>query len=338
VATHPKEIRVGFLGRLFGKPDQTRNSASRPNSRGASVGFGGSQPLEVVGESFYQEALQKIAGLTNEHVRIPVTAILLPEVDNQYDSNAISVWVSGLKVGHLSRADAAMFRPGLLNLQRQVGAAIALPGEGRPSYGVFLNYDPAAFGLEGSAAISVRSGGTQIKVEIRTGLSNAVRDDPQDDDYDLGWQSRLPQDRLKAMAFLRQELVSESAPISRHFMHAQLEELLYEARNDFDSALDEFDAACEAHHSEMPALRLALIEQFGGVPLIEMYKQAAIRHQKTHNWQAALRWAEAGLQVYGTEALRQECVDDLARRVTDYREKLQPKVQRDRKHPTEPSS
>src|SRR5207253_8441983 len=140
------------------------------DSHGASIGFGGSQPLDVVGESFYQEALRKIVGLTNEHVRIPVTASLLPEVDNQYDRNAISVWISGLKVGHLSRADAAMFRPGLLNLQRQVGAVIALPGvvvgggEGRPSYGVFLNCNPAAFGLGDSAPISVRSSGTQIKV------------------------------------------------------------------------------------------------------------------------------------------------------------------------------
>jgi hypothetical protein len=330
---------VGFLRRLFGKQGETQDSTSRPDSHGASVSFGGSQPLEVVGESFYQEALRKIAGLTTEHVRIPVTAILLPEVDNQYDPNAISVWVSGLKVGHLSRADASMFRPGLLTLQRQVGSAIALPGvvvgggEGRPSYGVFLNCDPAAFGLGESAPISVRSSGSQIKVEIRTGLSNAVREDPEDDDYDLGWQTRVPQDRIKAISFLRRELVSESAPISRHFMHAQLEELLYEARNDFDSALDEYDAACEAHHSEMPALRLALIEQFGGVPLMELYKQAAIRHQKTHNWQAAMRWAEAGLHVYGTEALRQECVDDLARRANDYRDKLKPKdPKQERKH------
>jgi hypothetical protein len=336
---------MGFVGRLFGKPDEIRNSTPRPDSPSPSVSFGGYQPLQVVGESFYQEALQKIAGATNKHVRIAITAILLPELDNQYDPNAISVWVSGLKVGHLSRADAAMFRPGLLNLQRQVGAAIALPGivvgggEARPSYGVFLNYNPAAFGLEDSAPISVPSSGTQINVEIRTGLSNAVRDDPEDDDYDLSWQSRLPQDRPKAIAFLRQGLGSESAPISRHFMHAQLEELLYAARTDFDSALDEYDAACEAHHSEMPALRLALIKQFGGVPLIEMYRQAAIRHQKIHNWQAALRWAEAGLQVYGTDALRQECVDDLERRANDYRAKLQPKVQReDGRRPNEPSS
>ena len=83
-----------------------------------------------------------------KHVRIPVTAALLPEVDNQYDANAISVWVFALKVGHLSRGDAAKFRAGLLDLQRRVGTAIALPGvivgggEDRPSYGVFPELQP----------------------------------------------------------------------------------------------------------------------------------------------------------------------------------------------------
>jgi hypothetical protein len=325
-------LEMGFLRRLLGKPDEIRNAASRSDSITTTAVFGGSEPLEVVGESFYQEALRKIAGATSEHVRIPVTATLLPEVDNHFDANAISVWVSGSKVGHLSRDDAAKFRPGLLDLQRQVGAAVALPGvvvgggEGRPSYGVFLNYTPAAFGLEVSNPISPRSSGTRVEVPMRTGLSNAVTKDPEDDDYDLAWQPRVPQDRLEAMTFLRHELVSERAAISRHFMYAQLEQVLYAARDDVASALDEYDAACEAHHAEMPALRSPLIELFGGVPLIETYKQAAIRHQKAHNWQAALRWAEAGIQVYGTEAVRQEFVDDLAQRATDYREKLKPKL------------
>jgi hypothetical protein len=146
---------MGFIRRIFGQPDKTRNAALRPDSVTANAVFGGSEPLEVVGESFYQEALKTIAGRTNEHVRIPVIATLMCEVDNPYDANAISVWVAGLQVGHLSRDDAAKFRPGLLKLQQQVGTEIALPGvvvgggKGHPSYGVFLNYDPAAFGLDG---------------------------------------------------------------------------------------------------------------------------------------------------------------------------------------------
>jgi hypothetical protein len=320
---------VGFLRRLLGQPSESRTAASRPDSVTSDAIFGGSEDLEVVGESFYQEALRRIIGPTNEHVRVPVTATLLAEVDNHYDANAVSVWVSGMKVGHLSRADAAMFRTGLLDLQRRVGAAIGLPGsivgggEGRPSYGVFLNYSPAAFGLEVPKAVP--DARTRIQPGMRTGLSNAVSDDLEDDTYDLGWQSRIPEDRLKAMTFLRHELISEQAPISRHFMYAYLEQLLYRARDDFASALDEYDATCEAHHAEMPVLRPALIQHFGGLPLVELYKQATVRHQKAHDWQAALRWAEAGVQVYGTEALRQESVDDLARRAGICRKNLTPK-------------
>ena len=322
---------MGFLRRLFRQPDSTRNATSRPDSLSANATFGGSDSLEVVGESFYEEALKKIVGPTNEYLRMAVSATLKPEVDNRYDPNAISVWISGLKVGHLSRADAARFRPGLLGLQRQVGGAIALPGVivgggvDRPSYGVFLNYAPAAFNLLSDSSVPSRA--PHFEGHIRTGLSNAVVGDPQNGDYDLGWQARVPQDRLKAMTFLRHELASEREAISRHFMYAQLEELLYGARDDLPSALSEYDAACEAHHSEMPVIRPALMKLFDGVPLIEMYKQAAIRHQKAHDWQVALRWADAGLQVYGTEALQPELVDDLKRRAADYREKLKPRLE-----------
>src|SRR5262245_15118888 len=70
--------------------------------------LGGVEDLEVVGESNYQAALwQIVGGRTPERVRLPVQASLLPEDDNRYDSNAISVWISGSKVGYLSRADAA---------------------------------------------------------------------------------------------------------------------------------------------------------------------------------------------------------------------------------------
>jgi hypothetical protein len=317
---------MGFLRRLFRQPDETRNATSRPDLLKATSTFGGSDPLEVVGESFYQEAIKKIVGPTNEYVRVPVSATLQPESDNRHDPNAISVWISGLKVGYLSRGDAVRFRLGLLGLQRQVGAGIALPGvivgggEDRPSYGVFLNYAPGAFNL-----VSDSSARPHIERQVRTGLSNAVGGDVQNADYDLAWRARVPLDRLKAMTFLRHELVSEPEAISRHFMYTQLEEFLYGARDDLASALNEYDAACEAHHSEMSVIRPALIKLFDGVPLIEMYKQAAIRHQKAHDWQVALRWAEAGLQVYGTEALQQEFVDDLERRAADYREKLTPR-------------
>ena len=82
------------------------------------------------------------------------------------------------------------------------------------------------------------------------------------------------------------------------------------------------------------------VETFGGLPFLETYKQAAIRHQKAHDWPTALHWAEAGIEVYGTEALDPQVVDDLARRAANYREKLEPQATRPARlsRMTEPSS
>jgi len=109
----------------------------------------GYEDLEVVGESHYQEALRAAAGPAS---RVEVTAVLYAEIGSPYDANAISVWVQGRKVGYLSREDAAVVRPGLLRLQDQLGSRIALRGDivaGGPvgTMGLFLNWDPAAFGI-----------------------------------------------------------------------------------------------------------------------------------------------------------------------------------------------
>jgi hypothetical protein len=68
----------------------------------------------------------------------------------------VAVWVQGLKVGHLSRANARRYRPGLLGLQRRYGQPVALSGvivgggireDGPGRLGVFLRHDPTDFGL-----------------------------------------------------------------------------------------------------------------------------------------------------------------------------------------------
>ena len=87
--------------------------------------------LGVVGESNYQENLRSLLGATsspNDRTRVEVVAVLLPESDNQYDSNAISVWVNRVQVGYLSRSDARRYRAGLLALQKHHGKPIALRG------------------------------------------------------------------------------------------------------------------------------------------------------------------------------------------------------------------
>lgn len=124
----------------------------------AAAMLGGSEPLEVVGESFHQENLRELAGNPRHarRVRVPVTAVLVAEYDNPHDANAVSVWIEGLKVGHLSRYDARNYRTGLLALQERHGAPIALAGviagggmdgDRKGLLGVFLDHDPADFGL-----------------------------------------------------------------------------------------------------------------------------------------------------------------------------------------------
>jgi len=118
----------------------------------------GNDDLDVVGESYYQENLWRLVGprWPDERVRHPVYAVLIAEDDNPYDANAVAVWVQGLKVGHLSRANARRYRPGLLSLQRRCGQPVALSGvivgggireDGPGRLGVFLHHDPADFGL-----------------------------------------------------------------------------------------------------------------------------------------------------------------------------------------------
>jgi len=314
---------LGFLGRLFRRERQAASSRAVPTAL-----FGGRDSLDVVGESFYQESLRNLVGPTAERVHVAAEATLVPETDNQHDPNAVAVWIAGHQVGHLSREDAARFRPGLLALQRRTGSAIALPGviaggDGRPLLGVFLNYDAEAFGLPAAGPIGMRPAWSTGPSQVRTGLSEAVEADAEDDDYDLGWEDRIPSHRPQAIAFLREVLRTETEPVSRHFAYAQLEQLLYGARDDLPSALRDYDATCEAHHADMATIRPGLIKALGGLPLLETYKQAAIRHQKTHEWSAALRWAELGIAAYGGDALRPEFVDDLNTRVARYRAKCE---------------
>ena len=70
-------------------------------------------------------------------------------------------------------------------------------------------------------------------------------------------------------------------------MFSGLEERLYHCRDRLTGALDEFDAVCEQHHAEMTTIRPALFAKFEAIPVIDMYRQAAIRFQKTKNWQAS---------------------------------------------------
>jgi hypothetical protein len=288
----------------------------------------GHQSLNVVGESHYQENLWRVIGgkrPPHEHVNENVYALLVADENNPYDANAVSVWIDGLKVGHLSREDAQRLRPGLLALQAKHGQPIALEGavigggireHGPGMLGVFLYYDQEAFGLQ-RPHVAPKPG-----ARMRTALSDAIASDEADDSYDLGWMRDLPADDTHAIPMLRKLLADEADVLDRHYMHAHLEAALYRCRDVFASALDEYDAACRQHDNEMEGVRAACMAKWGKVPLLELYRQMAIRQQKLHDYGRALWWAERGLAVYGNDAARPEAVEDLRQRANGYRAKL----------------
>jgi hypothetical protein len=290
----------------------------------AATLFEGSEDLEVVGESYYQDALwatvHATLGKTSNRVRVDAIAVLVPERDNNYDAQAVSVWINGLKVGHLSREDAAALRPGIIAAVRETGGAVALPAViagGGPRedsrigmLGVWMNYDPAELGIDTTPAAPPPSTSS-----LRTGLSAALVADGADDDYDLAWLETLPEDPAKRLPSLRALLNTETEPLSRHFILSELEAELYAFRDTFPTALEEYDTAAEQHDSEMDTIGPVLITKLGSLPRLETYRQSSIRHAKAKNLERALWWAQRGIEVYGDHAHKDEWVADLHKRV-----------------------
>ena len=316
---------------------QPREPSASPRGDGQIKLLDGPVDLEVVGESFYQENLWKLAGgrrNPEERVRVPVCAVLVPETDNPHDANAVAVRIDGRKVGHLSREDARQYQPGLLALQREHGMPVALPGviagggmraDGPGMLGVFLRHDPADFGVQSPSE-------PQHAFHMRTGLSAAFASDETNGTHHLSRIHDLPEDGPGAISMLTKLLAEETDPLGRHFMFAQLEALLYRSREASPSALDEYDQVCGRHDAEMDGIRQAFMTEWGAVPVLEIYRQMAVRMQKASDFEQALWWARRGIAVYGEDAGRPEAVDDLRRRVAVYAARLAPAAQRSQAH------
>src|SRR6185437_9495842 len=207
---------AGLLSRLL----RARTGDRAAHQRVTAELYDGSDTLEVVGESFHQDVLwEMVGGLHAEPVRFDTHAVLVPEPDNPYDSHAIQVRINGEPVGHLSRHDAVAYLPGL---ERLMGTGtshlVALHaqivgggkrGDGLGFLGVFLDHNPADFGLEPH---HVSHG------HLRTGLSDALDTDLVDDSYDLTWRRSLSEDDSAAIRELTARLEQDNSPISRHYL------------------------------------------------------------------------------------------------------------------------
>ncbi len=169
---------------------------------------------------------------------------------------------------------------------------------------------------------------------LDTGWAEAWASDEEDDTYDLSWAAKLPEADRPAITMLhRVALAQDSDPIDRHFQFAELERRLYHARDLYETALEEYDAACDAHDAEMAAMRDAFVAKWGKVPRLELYRQAAIRKSKQHDWEAVLYWADRGLAMYGNDAAREAAVEDLLKRRSHARAKLGAPTSRSRVEP-----
>ena len=202
---------------LFDRLRSTRNSSKGPVGVAVSAYLHpGDEDLEVVGESYRQDALWSMCSSTpGDRVRHEVVALLLPEPQNPHDPNAIAVHIDGGLVGYLARDTAVQYGPGLLALMARCGGHVALPGwvvgggyreDGLGMLGVWLQHDPRDFGLEpegrtrrvGPTTRPVASDGT-----MRTGFTEAWLTDVDDDSHDLSWFDELPDADSPAIAKLR---------------------------------------------------------------------------------------------------------------------------------------
>lgn len=113
------------------------------------LNISGPDLVEVVGESFYREALRRVSAVTSaetgavgRHV-----AALVPDPSNPYDHNAIKVVIDGEHVGHIPRELAALIATSVSTLVREhdgVTAAAQITGAGR---GVVLELDLRVLGV-----------------------------------------------------------------------------------------------------------------------------------------------------------------------------------------------
>lgn len=118
--------RVGFLRRLLGN-DRPRVEITiggveheqffdlgdqRGDLPADGIRLLSGYALDVVGTSRYRATLVALTGGPRfEGIRGVYWAALVPEPNNPYDANAISVRIAGQVVGHIARAQAKTFKP-----------------------------------------------------------------------------------------------------------------------------------------------------------------------------------------------------------------------------------
>ena len=108
--------------------------------------------FEVVGESYCQKAIERLAGEHGDQSPdLRVKAVLVPVSNNPHDDKAVRVEVDGYLVGHLSRENARSFRRRLgakklgavpTGCDALIVGGFLMDSGSRASYGVCLDIKP----------------------------------------------------------------------------------------------------------------------------------------------------------------------------------------------------
>lgn len=139
----------GGIGALLNLLGEERH-AGRTRHRGRvgprlPITLSGDRTLDVVGESYHQDALLTISGGRRHYggVELEAVAELVPDPTNPYDPNAVKVCINGFTVGHIGRDDAVELRPTIdhsLDLHGQATCPATIRGgwdRGRGKVGFF---------------------------------------------------------------------------------------------------------------------------------------------------------------------------------------------------------
>jgi hypothetical protein len=111
--------RGGGIGRLWRLLDEAGPIRGRGLVEGGPLGeavtIPGDVEVPVVGEGRHQDELLALTGGHRHYAgaRMHIAAELVPEPDNRYDRDAISVEIAGLQVGYLRHPDALGYRPAI---------------------------------------------------------------------------------------------------------------------------------------------------------------------------------------------------------------------------------
>lgn len=104
---------MGLLSWFLGK---TTTPTAEPIMLAKGRGFA----LDVVGESHRQDALDRVCGgKCEEGHKLEVTAQLCFVEDNEWDANAVGVFIDGQLVGYIPRDQAPKVRAGIIAINQE---------------------------------------------------------------------------------------------------------------------------------------------------------------------------------------------------------------------------